>query len=98
MDCVYEGRETGVYLLGFRIVGRSCLQLVVEVAQAVHLAAVLNVGVPLLAVLVPADALELGRLGGGRQQPLDVLHRQAALWCRGLCPSAPLGTGGHGCV
>jgi hypothetical protein len=34
----------------------------VEVSQAVHLAAVLDVGVPFLTVLVPAHSLKFGRL------------------------------------
>ena len=32
------------------------------VSQAMHFAAVLNVGIPLVAVLVPTHTLEIGRL------------------------------------
>ena len=66
------------YLDCLCIVDRRSVLLAVEVAEAPHLAGMLDVGVPLLAVLVPADAPEEGGLAGLLVQPCQALSAQLA--------------------
>ena len=66
------------YLDCLCIVDSGGVLLTVEVAQAPHLACMLDVGVPLLAVLVPADAPEQGGLAGLLVQPCQPLSAQLA--------------------
>ena len=57
------------HLSGLCVIGLGGICLAVKVAQAAHLATRLDVRIPLLAVLVPADALVgrgLGLVGGDR--------------------------------